>query len=147
MVENDYVIKGHKPYNNFIKIPLRARIDNYGGYLYIASLNKKLTDIQESILYNYLTNIKYTFPTFNEMILKVLLNKQYENKRFCSEFVSEILSLLKIYDFKNVSDVNKHAHIINLCNGNIFSEPMCILSKEKYINDISLYKKNIKNYC
>lgn len=156
MIENDYIFPGHSTYSNINKFDLIERIIHYPGFVYIASYNNKLTDLQYNKL-KYICNINFKYPTQfqnfnllfkNNNILCNLSNMKCQNKNksiHCSNLIAQILFNLNIYNFNNIKPINYHKSIIELCNGDLFTEPIRIISKKNIINNI--YNNQITYYC
>lgn len=156
MIENDYVFPKHEKYKNVNKFDLIDRITNYPGFVYIASYNSNLSNEQVSKL-NYISNINFMYPTKYENFKTTFLNNNIlcdlykegcrsNNKSIhCSNMIAQILLNLNIYHFKNSKPINYHSDIINLCNGEIYSEPIRVISKKNIVNNI--YNNNLTYYC
>jgi len=156
MIQDDYVFPGHKTYKNLNQFDLKDRILHYPGFVYIASYNNTLTNTQYNKFKN-ISNLKFNYPsTFQKFktiikqnnILCDLSNKNCKQKHktiHCSNLIAQILFNLNIYNFNNIKPINYHRTIINLCDGNLFTEPIRIISKKNIINNI--YNNKIKYYC
>jgi len=156
MIQDDYIFPGYKTYKNINKFDLVYRILHYPGFVYIASYNNTLTNIQYN-KFNKICNLPFTysstFQIFNTIIkqnniLCDALDQRCINKHqsiYCSNLIALILYNLNIYKFKNIKPINYHNTIINLCDGKLFTEPIRIISKKNIINNI--YNTKINDYC
>jgi hypothetical protein len=156
MIENDYIFPKYDKFSNMQKFNLKDRIIHYPGYIYIASYNKNLNISQETIL-KKISNLNFQYPSHYNNLNTILFNKDFicniNNKKcrqknnyiHCSNLIALILYNLNIYNMKDIPNIHIHSKIIDLCNGNIYSEPIRIISKKNIINNINNNK--YKNYC
>ncbi len=144
LLESDYVYKNNKLYYGVNIFNLKNRIENYCGSVYLAKYNKELDkEICNEFINNILRKHKeIKYATNKQNLLKVLLNKHYNNNYHCAEFISILLDKLNIYSFKKVHKKNIMHQIILLCNSEIYKVPIRIISKK------NIAKENkILNYC
>jgi hypothetical protein len=156
MIEDDYVYPGDPKYTGINHFDLIDRIVNYPGYVYIAKYNNTFTNIQYQKFKNII-NINFSYPSFfdnltllfnQNNILCNLENTKCKNKFqkiHCSNLIAIILFNLNIYNFQKIKPKDYHRTIVKLCNGDLFSEPVRIISKKNIISNI--YDNKIKYYC
>jgi len=144
LLHNDYVYNNNKLYYNVNIFELENRIKYYPGDVYISSYYnpKKINKFILTDIIKNKDNIKYSSNIQN--IQKILLNKHYHNNYHCVEFIAYLLEILQIYNFSNINKKNIMDHIIKLCNGTIYTEPIRVIDKD---NIYLLDKEKIINYC
>ena len=145
MVYNDDIFPGDAKITGIIFIPLKERVLNYSGYVYISSLLKPLDQQQETKLYNF-SKKNYKFLNIKDLYRGLSNFKQDSNTKICSQFIVNILEELNILEKKNMYKFwNYHKQIIDLCNDITYSHPVQIISNELLINNIS--DRKLINYC
>lgn len=145
MVNLDWILPGKPKKEDIILVPLKERIKNYHGYIYHSSLLKPLSLKQEETLYNY-SKKKYKYLKFKYLYKFFKIFDKNSNIKICSQFIGNILEDLQILPKLNSFKIwDYHRQIINLCDGNTYSQPLQIIPNELLINNSS--ERKILNYC
>ena len=144
----------HKKLKPFIKpvqlTPLHTRIKYFSGNCFISSLNQELSQNQINKLTNFINNNHYyTFINYNKWFPFIFSSFITPESRFCHEFIADILDKLQITsNLMSNSKINLSTELINICNGNIYSNPIHIIPNDLLIpKNININKLPELNYC
>lgn len=141
MVGNAWVYKKKKKKDGIIMIPFKDRINNYCGYIYIASLINPLTTKQEELLCSY-NNYNYQFLKYKNLYKLFSIFDKKSKIKMCSQFIVNILENLKIIYNKNPYHFWKyHQQLIDLCNDTIYKHPLLVISNDLLITKLTDNKK------
>jgi len=139
-----------KKFNKYIQLtPLYERVKYYAGNCYLTSLNKLLSNRQLNLLTNFINTSKdYKFINFKKWFPFMLTSMIIPKQRFCHEFIADILDKIEISSEpikqSKVFITNK---LIELCDGNIYSNPVHIIPNDLIINkNVDINKLPILNY-
>ena len=134
-IENDIFNNSHG-----IKLsPLYARLINYNGDIYIASLKNKLEISDEINLISQINSKKYTYTSDFKIFLSYLFNSKstYNNERTCGEFIALILDNLSItHDIKKSKKKELTKNIVLLSNGELYSNPIHLIADNSIIRNL-----------
>lgn len=150
MVESEKLKPGSVDVYGFNVFPLKTRVKNYIGDVYVASLINPLSEDKYNIFRNYIHTNNYKFPTAFNIYKKYLFNntKLNDNDRYCGEFVSEILYLMGISDIpKNAKNEHKILELSNLCNNKIYKNQIHLINDDLLIKDINNSDYKYITYC
>ena len=150
-------INGYKSHKNLGKFksaiqltPLSDRIKYYAGNCYIASINNKLSPRQiELFKYIVKNGFDCQFVNYIKWWPFLFSNKLLNKKRFCHEFVAEILHKLNITSIPiKQSKIVLSKKLVSICNGDIYSLPIQIIPDDLLITDNhNINKLPILTYC
>lgn len=141
IVDNAWIYRKKKKMDGIIVVPLKDRIKNYCGSIYVASLIKPLSSSQQNILYNYhVPNCK--FLKWKDLYKFFSIFDKRSNIKMCSQFIVNILEELNIIKNDNPYHFWKyHQQLIDLCNDSIYTHPLLIISNDLLIKQLSDNKK------
>lgn len=141
IVDNAWIYRKKKKMDGIIVIPLKDRIKNYCGSVYVASLINPLTEIQQQKLYNFhIPNCR--FLKWKDLYKFFSIFDKRSNIKMCSQFIVNILEELDIISNEQPYHFWKyHQQLIDLCNDNIYTHPLLIISNDLLINKLSDNKK------
>lgn len=141
IVDNDIIYRNKNKMDGVIIVPLKDRLLNYSGYIYVASLVKPLTLLQQEKLYKFnISNCR--FLKWTDLYNFFYIFSKESNIKMCSQFIVNILEELEIITNNNPYYFWKYYQIlINLCNDNIYKHPVFIIPNDLIIKKLSYNKK------
>lgn len=115
---------------------LSDRIYSYCGNVYIASLKKPTPNFMTDV--NKILSEPYKFTESWKLPFVLLTNVNLDHRRFCSEYIADILNRTNISSIPwNSKKIDLQKAIVKLCDGNIYSDPIQIIDERLLIDNIS----------